>query len=141
GVLGGASVVDEIAGDDDEIRSWIERVEVGNGALEEGRRIDAVEQPAALGRDVQIADLCQQHQESCQTTDTKGTLSLARPLRKASSMMQAAARTSAPTFWSNAMAAPMVPPVARRSSRTTTRCPGLMASAWISTVSVPYSRL
>ena len=55
-------------------------------------------------------------------------------------MMQAAPTTSAPTLRSSEMAACSVPPVASRSSSTTTRWPFLMASAWISTVSVPYSR-
>ncbi len=36
--------------------------------------------------------------------------------------------------------ASMVPPVASRSSTSTTLCPGAIASTWISSVSEPYSR-
>ena len=47
--------------------------------------------------------------------------------------------TTAPTRRSNAMPAAIVPPVASRSSTTTTRWPGSTASACTSTRSVPYS--
>ena len=47
--------------------------------------------------------------------------------------------TAPPTFRMSSTAAEAVPPVARRSSIMTIRCPGSIASAWILIVSLPYS--
>ncbi|MNR58437.1 hypothetical protein D3C85_1794350 [compost metagenome] len=53
--------------------------------------------------------------------------------------MAAPSMTLAPSFSSSFLPAIMVPPVAIRSSISTTRSPGFTASVCISTVALPYS--
>ena len=48
--------------------------------------------------------------------------------------------TLPPAFSTSRQQASTVPPVANRSSTTSTFEPGAMASVWISRVSLPYSR-
>ena len=54
-------------------------------------------------------------------------------------MTKLAPTTSASASVSSLIAASAVPPVAMRSSTTSTRSPRFTASTWISTRSVPYS--
>ena len=54
--------------------------------------------------------------------------------------MNAEATTSAPILFTRLQAARAVPPVANKSSITRTLSPFFNASAWISIVSVPYSK-
>jgi aryl-alcohol dehydrogenase-like predicted oxidoreductase len=64
-----------------------------------------------------------------------------RPFRPVNSIRNTAAAISASILASNSTIAAAVPPVAIRSSTTTTRLPAGIRSAEISIVSLPYSRL
>ncbi len=64
----------------------------------------------------------------------------AAPLHSASSIRNEQPTTMPPTFSTSRQQASTVPPVASRSSTTSTFAAGAMASAWISRVSEPYSR-
>mmetsp|Transcript_15685 Transcript_15685/g.42547 ORF Transcript_15685/g.42547 Transcript_15685/m.42547 type:complete len:226 (-) Transcript_15685:2208-2885(-) len=69
----------------------------------------------------------------------KVPLTLLRPFRKGNSMTQPAPTTSAFTFFMRLTPAFRVPPVAMRSSISTTRCPGSTAPSCISILSELYS--
>ena len=66
--------------------------------------------------------------------------SFLRPGRKLNSMTNPAPMTVAPSFSQSCALAAMVPPVASRSSTSSTCSPGLIASSCIARVSWPYSR-
>ena len=73
--------------------------------------------------------------------EVTGALIFSLPLRSSSSTRNETLTRFAPSLLMSLAAAEAVPPVASRSSMRRTFSPGCMASWWISTVFVPYSRV